>query len=301
MNILKFAALAILAGASSTALATFSHKGGGNHCGGGNNGGGDPTPECVVTWDFTSGSNVNGDPLTYTGTSTAGGSYSLVLQGFTVGRHKDNNGNTLGYSGQIGDGATSYTTDGTVPRYGIGVHSPGESTHWGSKIDNIKNSGQSQYLRDAVLFDFESCVVSVEEISLLKAYNGADTDFELWAYSGAELEINNLAGPGQIPDYDTWAGNGDWTLITQNYGDSSDRTVSINSPVASRYFVLIAGANKKHNNDAFRISGLTVSCDPAHCEPSEGGGDPGVPVPGTLALLGIGALATRRRWGRKAS
>ncbi len=295
MKITKLAALAILGGVSSVALATGYHGGGGNYCGGGGGNGGDPTPECVVTWDFTDNSTaINGDPLTYTGTSTNGGSYSLVVQGFTVGR------GGYSYSGEIGDGATTYSTDGVGSRYGIGVHAPGESDHWGTKIDNQKYDNETRKLRDAVLFDFESCVVSVEEISLLKAYSGADTDFELWAYNGTELEINNLAGPGQIPDYDTWAANSDWTLITQNYGDSSDRTVSINTPVASRYFVLIAGANKNHNNDAFRIAGLTVSCDPAHCEPSEGGGDPGVPIPGTLALLGIGALATRRRWGRKA-
>lgn len=298
MKIQKILALAVLAGATSVSFATGSR-----HCGGYTpppDGGTDP--ECVVTWDFTDNTtSLTGDPLTYASTSTTGGEYSLVVHGFGVGRKKsDYSSTTLSYSGKIFDGSSTYAVDpDTSSRYGIGVHANGESEHWGTKIDNQKSDDEQKWMRDAVLLDFGACIVSIDEISLLKAYSGADTDFELWAYTGAtELVVDNSVIP-QIPDYDSWTADGDWSKVIASDGGSSDRVVDINSSIQSRYFVLIAGYDNTNNNDAFRLAGLTVTCDPEHCEdggtpPGGGGGE--APVPGTLALLGIGALAARRRW-----
>lgn len=299
MKIRHILALALLAGASSTGWATYNNHG----CGGGHNqcSGNNcpppppPPPECVVEWDFTDNTTAQtGDPLTYTGTSTEGGNYSLVVNGFGIGRGDRT------YTGNIYDGTSTYAVDpDTSNRYGIGVHQAGESTHWGTKIDNQKTDSENKYIRDAVLLDFGSCIVSIEEISLLTAYSGADTDFELWAYTGGTelVGVDNSVIP-QIPDYDTWTGNADWVQVLSSNGGTSDRVVSVNSSIASRYYVMIAGYDKMNNNDAFRLAGITVSCDPVNCPPDNGGGGGsggGVPVPGTLALLGIGALAARRR------
>lgn len=183
------------------------------------------------------------------------------------------------------------------------MHAHGESLHWGTKIDNQKYDNETKYYRDAVLMDFGSCVVSFDEINLLKSFSGsnADTDFELWAYQGpTEPVVNNSVVP-QIPDYDTWiateADADGWARVTQSWGANADRDVAISNAIESRYFVLIAGANKNHNNDAFRIAGLTVNCDPQNCEPNVPPPVPpaSVPAPGTLALLAIGALMSRRR------
>lgn len=291
MKATKLLALAILAGASSTSWATYC----------GPNTPNEPDPICTVSWDFTDNTTaLHGDPLTYAGTSSGGGSYSLVMHGFTIGR-----GDTGSHSGVIGDGTSTYATDeSTSSRYGIGVHAPGESDHWGTKIDNQKYNSESTYNRDAVLMDFGSCIVSFDEINLLKAYSNADTDFELWAYQGPnELVVNNSVVP-QIPDYDTWsatAADADgWARVTQSWGSNTDRDVAISNAIESRYFVLIAGANKNHNNDAFRIAGLTVTCDPQNCEPTIPPPVPptSVPAPGTLALLAGGVLLIRRRLGK---
>lgn len=281
MKLYKVFALAALAASPALSWATYC-------------GGNEPTPACTVSWDFTdNNSALQGDPLTYQGTSTGGGSYSLVMHGFTIGR------GTGSYGGVIGDGDSTYSTDGPGARYGIGVHAPGESDHWGTKIDNQKHGNETKYYRDAVLMDFGTCLVSFDEINLLKAYSNADTDFELWAYQGSsELVINNSVVP-QIPDYDSWTASENdsdgWAKVISSYGGTSDRDVAISNAIESRYFVLIAGANRNHNNDAFRLAGLTVTCDPQHCEPTIPPPNTGVPAPGTLALLGIGAWMARRR------
>ena len=260
-------------------------------------GGGDSA--CVVTWDFTETAMGTGDPLTYPGSDSA---YTLVVQGFAVRRNSATYGGTI-YDrpvegGTPGPGNTTgdYVTDYDGSNYGIGVHAQGEAyenaySHWGSKIDNLKTGSEPNYVRDAVLLDFGNCVVSIDQIDLIKVL---DTDFELWAYSGTLHPDSPPQDLTQLGDYDGWATDAEFTLVDQNW--SKDRSNELDAvingtPVTSRYFVLIAGGNKNDSNDAFRIAGLQVTCDP-NCTPS---GAPGVPVPGTLALFAIGALATRRR------
>ncbi|MCB1722282.1 MAG: PEP-CTERM sorting domain-containing protein [Gammaproteobacteria bacterium] len=293
MNIKKTLVLGILACAASGAYAT----GGGNSwydknhdCNPPSGGGGG----CVVTWDFTDNATaVTGDQTGGGNVYPNTGNYTLVVHGFTVGANTMYNPSSV--RGQIGDGDSTYATDLTGSDYGVGVHAPGESAHWGTKIDNLKTDSETNYLRDAILLDFGSCLVSVDQIGLKSIY---DTDFELWAYTGdVELVGNDDSVIPQIPDYDTWSVNTDWSLVSQNSGGSYDRTADINSSITSRYFVLIAGKNGgDYNNDAFRMMNLTVTCDPNNCQP--GTPPTGVPVPGTLALLGIGALATRRRFAK---
>jgi hypothetical protein len=294
----------VLLTASATTVATYgywskSHS----NCGPSNppSGGGD----CVVSWDFTDNATAHaGDPLpTYPGSDPA---YSLVVQGFTVGRAKDDWGNPLAYSGVVGDSPNdnnpeatqntgTYATDWDGSTYGIGVHAPNEGTHWGTKIDNKKNDSQSMYLRDAILMDFENCVVSIDEIGLHKVL---DTDFQLWAFAG---EIDPNQDLSQFVNYNDWTASGadadGWELVSQNWSSSrvNESVATINSEVTSRYFALIAGGSKYDKGDAFRMLNLTVSCDPDDCAPPGGSG---VPAPGTLALLGIGAVAARRRFGR---
>jgi len=256
-----------------------------NNCGGG--GGGD----CIVTWDFTTTAGGNGDPLPpYTGSDSA---YSLVIQGFAI---KQANGMVVDRAETSSAYSGDYATDYDGSDYGIGVHAEGEGNHWGTKIDNKVNDWEDAQwaVRDAVLMDFGSCMVSIDQIDLIKVY---DTDFELWAFTGA---IDNTQTLEQLGDYDNWTAaiDGDnFELIDNNWsterGSHELQAVINGSSTSSRYFILIAGGDKYDAiPDAFRMAGLKVTCDPNNCEPS---GGPGVPVPGTLALLAIGALATRRR------
>lgn len=304
MNIMKqiWIPIALLA-VSSTSWACGSGGGCRSGCGGGTTP--DPDPSCVVTWDFTNnGSRNEGDPInpTYTGVvhgdSTA--TYNLKISGFTV---------KAGYSqtsnGKLFDGEAIYAMD-VEGNHGIGVHAAGEDAdsfsfpdHWGTKIDNYKNTSgndnEMYQVRDAVLLDFQNCVVSIDEIGLEAI---SDTDFELWAYKGADIDYGQSLVAQLNGDYDNWTGanSADWMLVESNwnYNIPGDRVASISNKVSSQYFVLIAGGNQSdYGNDAFRMSNLQVTCDPGKC----GGGDDGeAPIPGTLALLGIGALATRRRF-----
>ncbi|MCB1699038.1 MAG: hypothetical protein KDI34_22685, partial [Halioglobus sp.] len=90
----------------------------------------------------------------------------------------------------------------------------------------------------------------------------------------------------------------DWELVASKNLDSTKgitRVVDITGTQKARYFVLIAGDRNGEYNDAFRLAGLRVTCDPNNCKPPASN-DGVTPIPGTLALLGIGALATRRRF-----
>ena len=308
MKITKILALAVLACTASTAFATGTHQGCSYVPPGGT-----PDPNCTVSWDFTQNNTLQqGDEpaLTYTGTSSGtngGDQYSLVIRGFTI----DQSTNNGGVMGKIRDASGIYATDqdgadGTY-KYAIGVHALGETTHMGTKIDNYKTNENGSYdtykVRDAVLLDFQNCIVSIDQISLLKAFYGAGTDFELWAWTGQPDELNFSGNniDSILPNYMTWDDNpGDWDLVTSYAGYNNNPTVDVaSSPVnKSRYFVLVAGDQMGEYNDAFRLAGLRINCDPGNCDPliPPGGGGGEAPIPGTLALLGIGALATLRRF-----
>ena len=272
---------------------------------------GEADPDCTITWDFTGNRPADeqfGDPLTYTSLSDPGGaSYDLIVRGFAVKRRDefgDNNPATATeVLGAVVDNGGAYATDqnggdsGSV--YAVGVRAPGEASHWGTKIDNVKASNQdTHWFRDAVLLEFENCVVSIDEISLLQAYDGADTDFELWAFNG---DADDLAFSGedigsQISNYEAWSLN--WTQIEENNGVPSDgdRTVQVSNTVESSYFILLAGTEYNEWDDAFRLAGLTATCDANDCDDPDDPVPPtNVPTPGTLLLIAAGALAIRRR------
>ena len=298
MKTKQLLALALVVGFVSVAEAGGSCNPPPSNPGGGSN---EPPPDCVVTWDFTQNNAVQqtGDPLTYSGTSNGGGTYGLQISGFTVDRRTNNGGDI----GKIRDASEIYATDydgadGSY-KYAIGVHAQGEDTHWGTKIDNNHYSGEDRWVRDGVLLDFMNCTVSLDEIGLLKAFSTADTDFELWAYTGSLDTLSfNPTDLNTLPDFDTWGSSGnDWSLVEKNQGGTVNRTVQISNATTSRFFALVAGTQILEWDDAFRLASLTVTCDP-NCEPGtpQPPSSGGVPIPGTLALLGIGALATRRRF-----
>lgn len=283
-KILVAVALATLAtSAQATYWGWYSHN---HNCG--DDGGGS---DCVVTWDFTKTARDLGDPITY----DANNPYSLAIEGFSIVREAgDKEGMIMDAPREVGTKNGEYATDYDGSQYGLGVHSTGEDTHWGTKIDNLKNDMETWYVRDAVLMDFGSCLVSLDELVLKKAYDTADRDYEVWAFSG---EIDNKKSLEQLGNYNGWETDADFELVDSVWNGSGwdkpwEITDKFSSDITSRYFILIAGANQGNNNDAFRISSLSVNCDINNCDPGNNGE---TPVPGTLALLAIGALATRRQ------
>ncbi|MCP5437530.1 MAG: hypothetical protein H6960_05135 [Chromatiaceae bacterium] len=292
MEIKKILAAVALTTLSTSSYATYGYWSNNHNCGGGytppDSGG------CTVTWDFTNNpSDLLGDPITY----DPNNGFGLAIEGFTIVRESG------AMEGMIKDSTGEYATDYDGSSYGVGVHATGESEHWGTKIDNLRTDNETWLVRDAVLMDFGSCLVSIDELSLIKAYDDADRDFELWAFSG-DLNPKALAGADGLGNYLDWtatAADGDGFTLIGQYGNDNgwwtpqEITEDISTTVESRYYILISGKNQSNNNDAFRIGSLTINCDLGRCiTPPDSDGE--TPIPGTLALLGIGALATRRRF-----
>ena len=90
-----------------------------------------------------------------------------------------------------------------------------------------------------------------------------------------------------------WASN-DWTKVADVDGNVDtasgtdfDNYATPNAVYSSQWIVV--AANNDNLKDAFKFKGFAGSIKPPDEPPSE------VPVPGTLALLGLGALLVSRR------
>jgi hypothetical protein len=280
MKTLRILALVLLTGASSYSWAcytcTSNYTWKSHSCD-------TSTGDCTVTFDFKDPSNIgSGDPLSYaiTGTDSEGSelTYHLNVYGFAINST----------SGAITDNAQVIGVDGAS--YGIGVTSPGEAgTSDAYKIDSYGG------YRDAVLLDFENCIVSIDEIQLDIF---GDRDFELWAYTGDSI----LTADGLVntnPDYNGWATADEFDLVLSHVasGTSSTELVNVTTDTKSQYWILVAGGGSNKYDDKFKLSKLVINCAPPQdCNGTVPGPGP-VPVPGTLLLLGAGAVGLRR-WAK---
>ena len=165
-------------------------------------------------------------------------------------------------------------------------------------IDNLGANGTSMI--EGIVLDFGSYLADIESITLSSDYDwhssrARDQDFQLYAF--------NAIGPVSEGAFSDWS---KWTLVDTVNGmkaSSTTRSTLTKSYSTDGVFKstawLVLAMNADSNSDAFKFNGLTaslMSCTaPGNgCAPGSSSG--GVPIPGTLALLGIGALATRRRF-----
>jgi len=90
-------------------------------------------------------------------------------------------------------------------------------------------------------------------------------------------------------------------MMADNNGNMLEKDYGTANTTYSTHWIVVA-ANQDSNKDAYKFKGLVanVKCIPGTpgCRPPGGGGGE-APIPGTLALLGIGAIAVRRQLRRK--
>ena len=156
----------------------------------------------------------------------------------------------------------------------------------------IDNNGVHEFI--LIQYDF---TVALEELYLSYIYN--DADISVLAYNGTSFNVNNdLAGLTT-----SGVNSGDWTKVSNIDINSTGTWTSINnnSNVSSQYWLVgayssvFSGALSESGgliggNDYFKlkkVSGTKVYTPP--------GGS--VPVPGTIALVGLGLLLVRARRG----
>jgi len=230
------------------------------------------------TWITTSSTLIGSnsvDPLDFDGSDGT----RVTIDGFRV---QFKNGGGSAYDSPY---ATAWGS-------GVGVRRDGNDRH------TIGNNASNYNWTDGILLDFGTSLVSISGITLASdkgwGDGSSDRDFELWAYTGG--------GAGDLPtaSYSLWAGN-DWTKVADvnglqdtASGTDYDTYATASATNSSRWIVL--AANNDSNKDAYKFKGFTASKGP--CIPGTpgcGGGTTEVPVPGTLALLGLAALLGRRR------
>lgn len=170
---------------------------------------------------------------------------------------------------------------------GIGYYTTGIETNDGSHaVDNTSGI-------DALILNF-SQAVALNSVQI--GWNGTDNRPTQTTYNDSDMSIYRWAGTGD-PSASNGSGltfsNSAWQLVNhfENVGSQANNTVGF-SASSSSYWLVSAynGTNSSWiGKDAFKLLSVagTVPSTP-----------PGVPEPGSLALLGLGAiglLAVRRR------
>lgn len=242
--------------------------------------------ETFYSWDTSNTGAGSGDPLSYTSIS---GGLAMDVWGMGVGRGS-------GYTNQLP------TLWERAVEYSSGIGEPDGSLH------SVDSKG---WRHDALILDFGSTSVSLEALTLVSnsgwyTSGEADKDFEVWVYQGApDLDFtNNAANQQALGSYDQWAANG-WVQAiggsnglsmsgTQTFRDGGPYELNTDDK-QGRYWIVMAGADGSHENDAWKLAGVTAGVTPR--DPRDP--PPGVPAPGTLLLMGIGAVALRQRLKQK--
>ena len=182
---------------------------------------------------------------------------------------------------------------------GLGVVSGNET----NSSPNHATDNEDRF--ELVMFDFGGTSVSLTEVSF--GYEGGDADFSLLAYTGSGSP--SLNGVNYDSNSEGLTGSGGWTLIgnydADNIDSSAPHDVSINTNVESSYWIVAAyndvfGSSCDPSGycqdspykDYFKIKSLTGKHTPPPPPPN------GVPVPGTVVLMGLGImlLARSRRY-----
>lgn len=187
---------------------------------------------------------------------------------------------------------------------GIGVTSGGETS--GSPNHAIDSSGKEEL----ILINFGSQKVSLTGVSSGWSYNDTDVSLLRWTGSSApNLSTMSLTGSASgllasgwalvaSSDLDGSSTNGNSTFGTRSMS-LTDSTAASSWWIVSAYFGTTSG-NLDRDNDYFKllsVSGCLGTFVNGKCSAGGTGTGNSVPVPGTLALAGLGlaGFAWRRR------
>lgn len=153
---------------------------------------------------------------------------------------------------------------------GLGVYALGST----SESHTVDNGGS--YV-DSVVLDFGKSV-TMDELSI--GWKGTDADITVFAWNGS--------APSSVSS-DPESLTGGWTMVAQIANAAEDTSITFTSTASSSYW-LVAALGGDSSVDSFKL--LSV----AGFTGSSGGGS--TPEPGSIALLGLGALgllAARRK------
>lgn len=227
-------------------------------------------------------SSAAGDPLEFRNANGA----ELGVWGYSIKRNYS--GSSIDSYGSIDGGAYARAYSS-----GFGVKKNGA-------YHTLGNNNSSHF--DGVLLNFGATERALHSLTVTSfdSWSGKshdnDRDVQIWRWIGAQpwsndafaFNATNHYPSGAYPGVSANVWDTNWAKVGDYYNNKGDGTISFGvnpSSYASSAWLVLAKPN--HHDTAIKIGAITT-------KPGTGGG-PGIPLPGTLALLGIGAIALRRR------
>jgi len=248
----------------------------------------------TYTWDLTTGS---GTPNTRTYTSNSGGQSLTVRALYSA--------NTSDGTGALKSNESSSSTKAGLASYGtsgLGVVNPVDCTGTGcvettSPYHATDNMGNAD---DFMLLDFGQ-VLAPQSFQIGWKGSDSDMDFFIGPANATAVNFTNANGTSNGTTIASLLAAG-WTKVNFQDVPDCDPTQSAcptqfsggtgySTSLKGRYMIVAGQLNG--SNDAFKFSQITMNL------PSGGSS----PLPGTLALLGVGAFGmawTRKRQAKAA-
>lgn len=165
----------------------------------------------------------------------------------------------------------------------------GESRLDGSEGSSPEHAVDNNERYDSILYAFDQSV-SLTGVSL--SWYSGDSDVSVLAYTG-DTSVPSFDITTKLSDlrYDQLAANG-WSFIG-HYNGGYDK--AINTSASSSYWLIgaanpLVGGSVDGANDYIKIASLAGTITTQYTKHDTPSPPPGVPEPGSLALLGLGSL-----------